>query len=190
MKYRDNSDIIGAATVPLPLFKSSQIVAKRLRREMELPLQSETVEPVLGPLIPVSLPNLAVTLGLTTRACSQLCVEGIVIRLDRGEYDLVQSVKNYIEKMRKPEAGVKEKLIAAQLGLAEVKLSQAKGELVPADQVQAKWDSILRTLRSSFMGIPARVQEHLPHLTAHDVSTIDSEIRDTLTEMGEDHAND
>lgn len=168
---RDHSDFIGRATDSPPPAKPTQ-------------------SPVKGVRIGVALPVLAESLSLSTRAVNQLAVTGVIVKLDRGEYDLVQSVKNYIEKMRKPEAGVKEKLIAAQLGLAEVKLSQAKGELVPADQVQAKWDSILRTLRSSFMGIPARVQEHLPHLTPHDVSTIDREIRDTLTEMGEDHGND
>jgi phage terminase Nu1 subunit (DNA packaging protein) len=139
---------------------------------------------------PVALPTLAKALGLTVRAVNQLAVAGLMVKLGHGQYDLIASTRNYCEKMRKSDGGAKDRLTLAQAELAETKLAEARKELVPADQVQATWDSTLRTLRSSIMGIPARVQAQLSHLTAHDVSIFDREIRDTLTELGNDHGND
>ena len=140
---------------------------------------------------PVSLPVLANTLGLTVRAINQLAVAGVVVKLSHGKYDLAASTRNYIEKLRKPsDSNNKDRLTLAQAKLAETKLAEAEKELVPASQVQAVWDSTLRTLRASFLRIPAKVQARLSHLTAHDFSILDREIRDTLTELGNDNGND
>jgi terminase small subunit / prophage DNA-packing protein len=132
----------------------------------------------------VSLPTLAKTLGLSVRSINQLAVAGVVVRTGRGEYDLQASVRNYIAKMKAPEGDSKERLTAAQADLAELKLQEARNELVQASEVETKWASILSSLRASFMGIPARVQTQLGHLSQHDVELIDREIRDTLLELG------
>jgi terminase small subunit / prophage DNA-packing protein len=140
---------------------------------------------------PVTLPVLANALSLTVRAVNQLAVAGVMVKLSHGQYDLIASTRNYCERMRKPSDGnSKDRLTLAQAELAETKLAEARKELVPASQVQATWDSTLRTLRASFLGMPARVQTRLSHLTAQDVSIIDREIRDTLTELGNDNGND
>jgi phage terminase Nu1 subunit (DNA packaging protein) len=34
------------------------------------------------------------------------------------------------------------------------------------------------------LAVPTRAAQRLPHLTAHDVSEIDREVRDVLTEVG------
>jgi terminase small subunit / prophage DNA-packing protein len=167
---KDNSDLLGWAATPTPANAATETSAT-------------------GPCFKVSLPTLAKTLGISVRHVNQLAVAGVVIKLDRGNYDLLASVENYIEKLRKPEAGVKERLTLAQAELAELKLQEARAELVPATQVELEWDSILRSLRSSIMGIPARVQSQLSHLTSHDVATLDRAIRDTLTELGNDNGN-
>jgi phage terminase Nu1 subunit (DNA packaging protein) len=124
-----------------------------------------------APFPPVTLPVLASALGLTVRAVNQLAVAGCVVKLSHGQYDLIASTRNYCERMRKPSDGNnKDRLLIAQARLAEIKCAEAEKELVPASQVQTTWDSILRTLRASFLGIPARVQ--------------------ALTELGNDNGND
>jgi hypothetical protein len=40
--------------------------------------------------------------------------------------------------------------------------------------------------RASTLAVPSRVSQRLPHLTAHDVAEIDAEVREALTEIGED----
>jgi phage terminase Nu1 subunit (DNA packaging protein) len=42
---------------------------------------------------------------------------------------------------------------------------------------------ILRTARAGMLAVPSRVTQRLPHLSAHDVSEIDREVREVLTEV-------
>jgi phage terminase Nu1 subunit (DNA packaging protein) len=136
-------------------------------------------------LPPVSLPVLAQTLGLTVRAVNQLAVSGVVVKLGRGSYDLQASVNRYIATLRKPDGGSKERLTAAQADLAELKLQESRAALLPASTVEREWAGILRDVRAGCLAVTARVQQHLPHLTAHDAATLDSEIRAALSQLGE-----
>jgi phage terminase Nu1 subunit (DNA packaging protein) len=61
----------------------------------------------------------------------------------------------------------------------------ARREFLPASEVADGWASILRNVRAAFLALPSRLQQRLPHLTAHDVRTVDSEIRDTLGELAD-----
>ena len=136
-------------------------------------------------LSPVSLPVLAETLGLTVRAVNQLAVTGVVVKVSRGRYDLQASVCSYIATLRKPGGGNKERLTAAQADMAELKLQESRAALLPASTVEREWAGILRDVRAGCLAITARVQQHLPHLTAHDAATVDSEIRAVLSQLGE-----
>jgi terminase small subunit / prophage DNA-packing protein len=138
-----------------------------------------------GALPAVSLPVLAETLGLTVRAVNQLAVSGVVIKVGRGRYDLQSSVSRYIATLRKPDGGSKERLTAAQADMAELKLQESRASLLPASTVEREWAGILRDVRAGCLAITARVQQHLPHLTAHDAATLDSEIRAALSQLGE-----
>jgi phage terminase Nu1 subunit (DNA packaging protein) len=140
-----------------------------------------------APLPPVSLPVLAETLGLTVRAVNQLAVTGVVVKVSRGRYDLQVSVSRYIATLRKPDGSNKDRLTAAQADLAELKLQESRAALLPASTVEREWAGILRDVRAGCLAITARVQQHLPHLTAHDAATLDSEIRAALSQLGESH---
>ena len=141
-----------------------------------------------GALPPVSLPVLAETLGLTVRAVNQLAVTGVVVKVSRGRYDLQASVSRYIATLRKPDGGNKERLTAAQADLAELKLQESRAALLPVSAVEQEWAGILRDVRAGCLAITARVQQRLPHLTAHDAATIESEIRTALQQLGDSHA--
>jgi len=43
---------------------------------------------------------------------------------------------------------------------------------------------VLRTVRAGMLSVPSRAAQRLPHLSAHDVSEIDLEVRAALTEIG------
>jgi hypothetical protein len=43
---------------------------------------------------------------------------------------------------------------------------------------------VLRTVRAGMLAVPSRMQQRLPHLTAHDVAKIDREVRTVLTLIG------
>ena len=68
--------------------------------------------------------------------------------------------------------------------MVETKQRKLAGELVDAAEVETAWSGVLRTVRAGMLAVPSRVQQRLPHLTAHDVTEIDAEVRDALTEIG------
>jgi phage terminase Nu1 subunit (DNA packaging protein) len=45
---------------------------------------------------------------------------------------------------------------------------------------------VAKVWSGSTLTVPSRVSQRLPHLTAHDVAEIDAEVREALTEIGED----
>jgi hypothetical protein len=67
-----------------------------------------------------------------------------------------------------------------------LKAARQRGSLLDAGAVEAEWSGILRTVRAGMLAVPSRVAQRLPHLTAHDVAEIDREVRDVLTEVGND----
>lgn len=58
------------------------------------------------------------------------------------------------------------------------------GEAGNRSGVEAEWSGVLRTVRAGMLAVPSRVQQRLPHLTAHDVAQIDAEVRAALVEVG------
>ena len=143
--------------------------------------------------VTVSAPELGDWLGMSEQNVRDLARRNIVQRAGRGRYDLKGSVQRYALAMRKivtgrgGEAGEQRmRLAKAQASLAEAKARKATGELVEAADVIAEWSGILRGVRAGMLAVPSRVQQRLPHLTAHDVVEIDREVRLTLTEMGKD----
>jgi phage terminase Nu1 subunit (DNA packaging protein) len=67
-----------------------------------------------------------------------------------------------------------------------LKNARARGELIAAADVEADWSGMLRTVRAGMLAVPSRVQQRLPHLTAHDVTEIDREVRAGLVELRSD----
>jgi len=86
--------------------------------------------------------------------------------------------------------GIDRRSVVLRLGdvppdeLAEQKLARQRGSLLEAEAVEREWSSILRTVRAGMLAVPLRVAQRLPHLTGHDVSEIDAEVRAVLTEIG------
>jgi len=76
------------------------------------------------------------------------------------------------------------RLAHAQADLAEQKLARQRGSLLEAEAVEREWSDVLRTVRAGMLAVPSRVAQRLPHLSAHDVSEIDAEIRVVLIELG------
>ena len=76
------------------------------------------------------------------------------------------------------------RLLAAQAATAELKLAHQRGALLDAAAVEAEWSAMLRSVRAAMLAVPSRVASRLPHLTAHDISELDLEIREALTSLG------
>ena len=119
------------------------------------------------------------------------------MRAGRGTYVVERSLRRYCSHLRDLVTGrggesaiasvtvERDRLAKAQADLAEAKGRRLRRELVPAADVESEWSSILRTVRAGMLAVPPRVQQKLPHLTTHDATVIDAEVREVLTEVGQ-----
>lgn len=134
--------------------------------------------------------------GLSIQTVSRLAREGVLVRTSRGQYALRKSVAAYIKHMRATASArggeqsletlraQKIRQAKAQADALELKAKLASGEVIPAIEVEAEWSSILRTVRAAMLAVPSRCSAKLNHLSPHDVSEIDAEVRAVLAEVG------
>ena len=97
-------------------------------------------------------------LDLSERRVQQLSREGVIPKAERGRYDLVGAVRGYVAYLRDlavkaqsgaPDFGVERaRLIKAKADLAEMEADGRRGELLPADAVEAAWTAVLARLRA------------------------------------------
>jgi len=142
--------------------------------------------------------ELAALLGITRQRVSELARSGILKRVAPARFDMCEAVKAYCANLReqagragRPSLGGDE-LKAQKIRQAresadklEIQNQAARRELVPAIEVQREWESILRGVRAGLLAVPSRVATRLGHLTAHDLSEMDLEIRAVLAELAE-----
>lgn len=160
---------------------------KRSRADL---LGEDDVAPTALPAT-VNAEALSVLLGLTPRMVYELSRREIVIRTGHGEYDLRQSVANYIKSIHKradsdtltQERIRQTKEAADQLA---IKNAKAKGELLEAAEVEREWAGILRDVRAALLSLPSRMQQRVGTLTVADVAALDREVRDALNQLGGD----
>lgn len=110
---------------------------------------------------------IAKLLDLTERRVQQLSREGVIPKAERGQYDLVGAVRGYVAYLRdlavKAQAGAPDfgaeraRLIKAKADLAEMEASGRRGELLPAEAVEAAWTAVLARLRARLLVLPDRL---------------------------------
>ncbi|MBS3978396.1 MAG: hypothetical protein KGZ77_01180 [Rhodobacteraceae bacterium] len=152
----------------------------------------------------ISETELADLLGLTANRIRTLTRDGVLKRTGKATYDRREAVRSYCHALREAltkkghaskggdaMAAEKLRLAAALAEKAERANAAARGELIPAAQVAREWSEVLRGVRAGLLSLPSRVGSRLGHLTPHDLSEIDLEIRSTLNDLAgaEDGSN-
>src|SRR3546814_756926 len=138
----------------------------------------------------MSAGDLARFLDLNHRTVNVLAERGVLGRLASGKFDTADSVRRYVTCSRKGGdsdlAAAKLRKTKAEADKAELANQKARRELLEAAAVERECASVLRDLRAALLAVPSRVGSRLPALTAHDISTIDVEIRATLESLADD----
>lgn len=152
----------------------------------------------------ISETDLADLLGLTSSRIRTLTRDGVLKRTGKATFDRREAVRAYCHALREAltkkghaskggdaMAAEKLRLAAALAEKAERANAAARGELIPAAQVAREWSEVLRGVRAGLLSLPSRVGSRLGHLTPHDLSEIDLEIRSTLNDLAgaEDGSN-
>ncbi|MBI1265431.1 MAG: hypothetical protein GC187_11935 [Alphaproteobacteria bacterium] len=147
----------------------------------------------------ISEAALADLLGITSRHVRNLAADGVARKAGPGRYELRASVRAYAESLRAkasrgrakaddPELRAERlRLAAAQAEKVELSNARTRGELLSARDVESAWAGVLREVRAAMLAIPGRVNQSLPHLTSHDLATLDREIRNVLAQAAGAH---
>lgn len=144
------------------------------------------------PESPMTESALGDVLGVGVRRIRQLVTEGVLTKpLHRRD-----SVRAYCGWLReKASRGVAvmdelkaEKVRQAREAADKLALQNAasRGEMVAASAVESAWSNVLRDVRSMMLAVPSRCGATLPHLTTHDVASIEGEIKAALKGLADD----
>jgi phage terminase Nu1 subunit (DNA packaging protein) len=147
-----------------------------------------------------TLQELSDFLMLTDRRVQQLKKDGVIVKIDRGQYDLVQSTQGYINFLRErafggvantDQHGEKTRLITAQANIAEMNDAELRGDLVRVDEVRRTIFTAARGVRNSLQTVADRLSQPLSgvddHHEIHDM--IEGEINQILTDMDKEWAH-
>lgn len=158
----------------------------------------EAVSPPQNPPTLISESDLAERWGVSTRQVRKLVQEGVLRKPDGKRFDFTEATRAYIARLieqasrraaNDPELrDEKLRLAREQADQLELKNAAARGELVSASAVKAKWADVLRDVRAGMLAVPSRIAQRLSHLTPTDLDHIDREIRDALQETANGNA--
>jgi|SRR6185295_1758654 len=144
--------------------------------------------------------EIGAALGITTRRVQQLVDEGMP-RLDRGKYDLLECLSFWFlkaaeerDKAREEQGSgldaERERLTRAQADLAQLELSEKRGEMIPLDMHKTFVSTRIRAARVRILSLPDNLAGALENeskqaiklkLTAWSIST--------LTALSQEHPN-
>ena len=103
-------------------------------------------------------------LDLSERRVQQLSREGVIPKAERGQYDLIGSVRGYVRYLRdqalKAQAGAPDyaaeraRFIRARADLAEMEAEEKRRSLIAAEQIEAAWIAVLALLRTRLLALP------------------------------------
>ncbi len=107
-------------------------------------------------------------------------------RMSAGRFDRRAAVRAYVAYLRQNPVGRKSadpaladerrRLVREQADREAIRNAVTRGELVPAADVKATWESILTDVRAAMLAIPSRV----PELDRATADRLDREIRAAL----------
>jgi len=140
--------------------------------------------------------DLAVLLGLSTRAVSDLAARGILVQAaQKGWYQTKASLDAYHDQLRRQAAGrggelnlsdERAKREAVEREIAEINLGKIKGEVLALDEVSEAWSGLVKKVKAMFLGFPSKARQTIPHLTAHDQETLRQLAVDGLNDLAEE----
>lgn len=141
----------------------------------------------------ITTDELADLLDLSANRVLALARSGHIPRVTAGRFNRRDAVRAYCAYARKNPAGrgsadpaytaAKTRAAEATAEKLETANAVARRELIPAVEVEREWSAVLRDVRAAMLALPSRVQQRLGHLTPHDLTTMDREIRDALAEI-------
>ena len=142
----------------------------------------------------ISAHDLQEITGYSRQRIGQLVKSGVVSKIGRGVYPHPDAIRAIISNLGDVAAGrggeeeqadlAKERALLAREQRVGYSLKNAamRHDLVEASAVEREWASILSEIRGRMLALPTEFAQLLPHLTRHDIETVDRSVRDALDE--------
>lgn len=136
-------------------------------------------------------------LDLSERRVQQLSREGVIPKAERGQYDLIGSVRGYVRYLRdqalKAQAGAPDyaaeraRFIRARADLAEMEAEEKRRSLIAVEQIEAAWIAVLALLRTRLLALPDRLApQAFEQTTVGDTrNLIRAAIREVLDDLAQ-----
>lgn len=149
-----------------------------------------------SPTVPVE--TLAKLFNLTAVRIQQLAGDGVVVRKERGRYDLWASIRNYIKflqdrKVNQWDAGgddgkgwarERERLTRAKADVAEIEAALLKGQSHDAAAVAKVWGDMIGNARAKLLSMPTKLAGALDGLTITEREALIKEaVNEALREL-------
>lgn len=140
---------------------------------------------------------IAKLLDLSERRVQQLSREGVIPKANRGQYDLIGSVRGYVRYLRdqavKAQGGAPDyaaeraRFIRARADIAEMEAEEKRLSLIASDQIEAAWIAVLALLRTRLLSLPDRLApQAFDQATVGDTrNLIRSAIREVLDDLAQ-----
>lgn len=145
--------------------------------------------------------TLAEIFGLTSARINQLAADGIIVRHERGKYDLLASVKKYCEYLRTkkknqfdggdtPDGKDYEKhrsrYTAAKADIAEIDAAMKKGQAHDATAVAKVWYDMIAAARGKFLSVPTKAAGEMDGMTTPERQAfLQTLVEDALRELSD-----
>lgn len=121
-------------------------------------------------------------LGLPERSFYRLVEAGVIPRLQEGEYPLGEVVEAYWKSLFDAEGltAARTRLTSAQAEMAELELSEVKGELHRASAIVHVWGETISNAKAKILAIPTKVS---PELVGKNVTQIQDRLKEEIYEV-------
>ena len=135
----------------------------------------------------ISLSTLSECLGVTKEHVTRLANKGVIPKSINGEYDLVPSVRGYVESLRSrtDPASIsltQEKALLAkrQRERIELELAQTRGGLISVKLVKEEWEKLISASRARLLVIPTKLAPLI--FTLKSIPEVKEVIQDAIHE--------
>ena len=148
----------------------------------------------------VDVSTLAKLFNLTAMRVQQLATDGVVVRAERGKYELWPSIRNYIKSLQERKVnqwstgagerggeyeGHRARLTKARADMAEVQAALLKGSTHEASAVEAVWFDMIGNARTKLLAMPSKLapRVHGEDNLAAIKTAIEAAVTEALNEL-------
>lgn len=142
----------------------------------------------------VDVTTLANLLNLTTVWIQRLAKEGVIVKTERGRYDLWPSIRGYVKHLQERRVNQwdngeekggdwqaeRTRLTRAKADMAEMQSAILKGTVHEAKAVEAVWTDHLLACRAKLLSLPKKLAPRVHGVD--NLATIEAELEATVTE--------